>query len=228
MDMEAGVGPSAAPGAPRPLLPSAGRRLASALLAGCVAVTVLLGVWLTHRSRAGWLDSAVDGRVRASLGGHPAVLNLLAGLGDPVPLTAMTAALLLSCLATCSWRAAVLVAVAVPTAGGLAEFVLKPLIGRTLLGQFSLPSGHAAGVFALAAVVAILLAGPLHAQLPAALRLLLALAAVLAAVAVAVALVALNAHYFTDTVGGATVGTAVVLATALIVDRTSPSRQRRQ
>jgi membrane-associated phospholipid phosphatase len=65
-------------------------------------------------------------------------------------------------------------------------------------------------------------------RLPAALRLLLALAAVLAAGAVAVALVGLGIHYFTDTVGGAAVATAVVLATALILDRPGPPRQWRR
>jgi membrane-associated phospholipid phosphatase len=44
-------------------------------------------------------------------------------------------------------------------------------------------------------------------------------AVLLAAVAVAVALVGLGQHYFTDTVGGAAVGTAVTLGIALILDR---------
>jgi membrane-associated phospholipid phosphatase len=49
---------------------------------------------------------------------------------------------------------------------------------------------------------------------------------VLAACAVAVALVGLGHHYFTDTVGGAAVGTAVVLATALVLDRLAPEAPR--
>jgi membrane-associated phospholipid phosphatase len=210
---------------PRPLLPAAVRPLTAALLAACVAVTVLLGAWFRHHTRAGWLDTAVDVRVQASLGGHLATLNLLAGFGDPVPVTAMTAALLLVCLATRRWRGAVLVTVAVPAAAALTQLLLKPLIGRTLQGDLSFPSGTATGVFALAAAFAVLLAGPVRPRMPAALRLLLALAAFLAAGAVAVALVGLGIHYFTDTVGGAAVGTAVVLATALILDRLGPSRQ---
>jgi membrane-associated phospholipid phosphatase len=213
---------------PRPLLPAAVRPLAAGLLAVCVAVTVLLGAWFRHHTRAGWLDTAVDVRVRAGLGGHLATLNLLAGLGDPVPVTVMTAALLLACLATRRWRGAVLVAVAVPAAAALTQLLLKPLIGRTLQGDLSFPSGTATGVFALAAAFAVLLAGPVRPRMPAALRLLLALAAVLAAGAVAVALVGLGVHYFTDTVGGAAVGTAVVLATALILDRLDPSPQWRR
>jgi undecaprenyl-diphosphatase len=113
----------------------------------------------------------------------------------------------------------VLAAVAVPVAAGLAELVLKPLVGRTLLGALSFPSGTEARVFAVAAVFAVLMADPVRPRIPAALRLAAAVAVLLAAVAVGVAMVALNQHYFTDTLGGAAVGAAAALATALILDR---------
>jgi membrane-associated phospholipid phosphatase len=45
--------------------------------------------------------------------------------------------------------------------------------------------------------------------------------------AVAVALVGRHAHYFTDTVGGAAVGTAVVLVTAFFLDWLVPVLQGR-
>jgi hypothetical protein len=64
----------------------------------------------------------------------------------------------------------------------------------------------------------VLFAGPLRSHVPAVVRLLLVLAALTAVGAVAAALVGKGAHYFTDTVGGAAVGTAVVLATALALD----------
>ena len=204
---------------PRPLLPAALRPPAVALVTVCAAVTAILGVSFSHQTRAGWLDMAVDTRVQASLGGYRKMLGLLAGLGDPVPMAAMTAALVLACLVTRRWRGAVLAAVAVPAAGALTQFLLKPLAGRTLLGDLSFPSGHSTGVFALVTAFAVLLAGPARPRLPAAARMLLALTALLAAGAVAVALVGLHAHYFTDTVGGAAVGTAVVLMIALILDR---------
>jgi undecaprenyl-diphosphatase len=109
--------------------------------------------------------------------------------------------------------------VAVPAAAGVAELVLKPLVGRTLMGALSFPSGTETRVFAVAAVFAVLMADPVRPRIPAAVRLVLAVAVLLAAVAVAVAVVALDQHYFTDTVGGAAVGAAVALATALILDR---------
>jgi hypothetical protein len=49
----------------------------------------------------------------------------------------MTSVLVLACLVTRRWRGAVLAAVAVPAAAGLAELVLKPLVGRTLMGALS-------------------------------------------------------------------------------------------
>jgi membrane-associated phospholipid phosphatase len=211
---------------PRPLVPAAIRPLTVTLVAACVAVTVFLGARFSQHTRAGWLDTAVDARVQAVIGGHSVLLNRLVGLGDPIPVTVMTAALLLACLAMRRWRGAVLVAVAVPAASALAELLLKPVIGRTLAGALSFPSGHATGVFALAAAFAALLADPLRPRLPVALRLLLALAALLVACAVAAALVGLGAHYFTDTVGGAAVGTGVVLATALVLDWLALSRLR--
>ncbi len=206
------------------LLPAA-RPVAVAILAVCVAVTAFLGASFTHRTRAGWLDTVIDTRVRASLGGHSALLGRVILLGAPVPVIAMAAALVLACLATRRWRGAVLVAVAVPAAEAVTELLLKPLVGRTMGTDFSFPSGHATGVFVLAAAVVVLLAGPLRPRLPAAVRLLFALTALLAAGAVAIALVGLGYHYFTDTVGGAGVAIAAVLATALVLDKLGLSRR---
>ncbi|HLK74917.1 MAG TPA: phosphatase PAP2 family protein [Streptosporangiaceae bacterium] len=208
--------------ASRPLVPAAMRSLAAAILAGCAAVTVLLGTLFAHQTRAGPLDAWVDARIRSGLGGQRTVLNDLSGLGDLMPVAVLTAVLVLACLLTRRWRGAVLVAVAVPAAASITEFVLKPLIGRTLLSDLSFPSGNETRVFAVAAAFAVLLADPPRARIPAAARVLLALAALLVAGAVGVALVGLGHHYFTDTVGGAAVGVAVVLATAFILDRPWP------
>jgi undecaprenyl-diphosphatase len=109
--------------------------------------------------------------------------------------------------------------VAVPAASALTEFALKPLVDRTLHGNLTLPSGHATGMFALAATCAVLLLDPPGRRVPAAVRLLLACLALLAATTVSLAMVARGVHYFTDAVAGAAVGTGVVLACALILDR---------
>jgi membrane-associated phospholipid phosphatase len=203
----------------RPLVPQAMRPLATAFLVVCIVTTALLGALFAHHTRPGRLDVTVDARIQADLDGHLALLNYLAGLGNVVPVVVMTGALFLACLVTRRWNGAVLVAVAVPVAAALTEFVLQPLVGRTLLGALSFPSGHETRVFALATAFGVLLADPLRPRIPTVMRLLLALAVFVLAAAAAIALVGLGAHYFTDTVGGAAVGAAVVLATALILDR---------
>jgi undecaprenyl-diphosphatase len=200
------------------LLPGSARRPAVALVVGCVAVTALLGVRYRDQTRAGRLDTVIDGLVRAVLAEHPTPLNLLVHLGDPVPLTVMTAALLLTCLASRRWRAAALVAIAVPVAATLTKLLLQPLIHRTSTGGVTFPSGHATGVFALAVTVAVLLVNPPRTRPAGRVRAVLAVAAIATAGTVAVALIALNFHYATDTVGGAALATAVALLTALLLD----------
>jgi undecaprenyl-diphosphatase len=195
------------------------RPLATAILAGCAAVTAVLGALVAGQTRAGPLDRWVDARIQSALGAHWRGLEDLAGIGDVIPVVVMIAVLVLACLVTRRWRGAVLATVAVPAAAGVAELVLKPLVGRTLMGAQSFPSGTETRVFAVAAVFAVLMADPVRPRIPAAVRLAATLAVLLAAVAVGVAIVALNQHYFTDTLGGAAVGTAAALATALILDR---------
>jgi membrane-associated phospholipid phosphatase len=206
-----------------PLLPAAIRPLAVALLAVGVAVTALLGLWLMHQSQTGWLDSVIDRGLRVDLYRHRAILIRLGELADPLQTTEITVALVLACLLTRRWRGALLAAVAIPAAGALTEYLLKPLFDRTAQGHLEFPSGHSTGAFAMAAVCVVLLLGPQRPRLPDTLRKLLAVAAVLTAAGVAVAVVALGFHYFTDAVAGAAVGTAVVLATALLLDRLIPS-----
>jgi undecaprenyl-diphosphatase len=195
------------------------RPLATAILGGCAAGTAVLGALVAGQTRPGPLDRWVDARIQGGLGGQWRGLQYLAGIGDVTPVVVMISVLVLACLVTRRGRGAVLAAVAVPVAAGLAELVLKPLVDRTLLGALSFPSGTEARVFAVAAVFAVLMADPVRPRIPAAVRLAAAVAVLLAAVAVGVAIVALNQHYLTDTLGGAAVGTAAALATALILDR---------
>jgi membrane-associated phospholipid phosphatase len=216
---------------PRPLLPAAVRRTAAALLGASVAVAAILGTLSWHQTRPGWLDRWVDTRIQASVSGHRAALNAGVQFGDPRLVTVMTAALLLAYIAVRKWRGAVLVAVAVPAAGALTEYVLKPFIHRMLQEFLSYPSGHSTAVFALVTALGVLLCDPdrpRRPRLPAALRVLLALIAFLAACWVSVSVIGLGYHYFTDTVGGAAVGAAVVLGTAFLIDRLSSTRRWRR
>lgn len=204
--------------APPLLLPGPLRVAGTALLAACVAVTAVLGVHFVGHGLVGWLDSAFDPRIRVGLSRFPALLYWLPGLGTLAPVTMITLALALACVVTRRWSGAVLTVVAVPAAIGLTDYVLKPYVnvGQAIVHSF--PSGHATGMFALAAICAVLLVDPPRHRVPGVIRLLLVFMALLLAAAVAAAMVAIGAHYFTDAVGGAAVGTGVVLACALALD----------
>ena len=198
------------------LLPGSLRLPAAALLAACVAVTAVLGIRIVSGGLTRRLDSAFDPRIQTALSRFPSLLNWLPDFGTLGPVTLMTMALILASLVSRRWTGAVLAAVAVPVATGLTEYVLKPYVGKAI-GQ-AFPSGHATSMFALAAICAVLLVHPPRRQVPAAIRLLLVFMALLLAAAVAAAMIAIGAHQFTDAVGGAAVGTAVVLACALTLD----------
>ena len=203
---------------PRRLLPRH-RRAAAALLAACAAIAVGLAVYLAVQSRPAWPDPSLDPWIQNAMGHFPALLGRLPHVGTLGPVTLMTLALIAVCAATRNWPGAVLAAVAEPVAVGLTEYVLKPYVGGAL-GQ-GFPSGHAASMFALAAICAVLLADPIPGRPTRAFRaarLLLILLALLFAAAVAAAMVAIGAHTFTDAVGGAAVGIGVVLACALALD----------
>jgi membrane-associated phospholipid phosphatase len=201
------------------LLPRPLRLPAVVLLAVCVAVAVLLAIAFAGQPQPSRLDAAVDPALQASLGRVTVLGNVSNEIGTLIPVSLMTVALTVACLVTRRWSGAVLALAATPAASALTEFVLKPLVDRTLHGHLSLPSGHATGMFALAATCAVLLLDPPGHRVPAAVRLLLACLALLVATTVSLAMVARGAHYITDVVAGAGVGTGVVLACALILDR---------
>jgi membrane-associated phospholipid phosphatase len=92
-----------------------------------------------------------------------------------------------------------------PLALLVCELVVKPLVGRTLGGSLSYPSGSTAGAAALA-VAAVL-------ATPARWRPFTAVIGAAYAVWMAVAVVALGWHYPTDALAGLAFGVGVVLVT---------------
>ena len=208
----------------RVLLPGSSRGAGIALLAACVAVAATLAALLAGGGSAGRLDAALDPRIQAGLGRFPSLLNWLPRLGGLKEVALMTLALALACVATRRWTGAVLALVAVPSAVGLTEYVLKPYVGGPLDQAF--PSGHATSSFALATIWAVLLVDPPNRHLRGKLRLLLVSMAMLLAAAVAAAMIAIGAHTVTDAVAGAAVGTGVVVACALNLDLVSARARR--
>ena len=198
------------------LLSPATRPLAAVIVAACAGTTALLGFWLGDGAHTDPVDTAVDPRVQAGLAGHPKLLQWLDWLGNLPAITGITAILVLACLLRRRYRGAALLALSVPAAAVITERLLKPLVGRTLHGFMSFPSGHATVTFALATAITVLLAGVLG--MPRAVRVAAAVTAFGVAAAVAVTMIAAGLHYFTDAVAGAAVGTGTVLAAALLLD----------
>src|SRR5215472_8533906 len=97
-------GPNAFEGASAALLPTGARSVAVALAGVCLAVTALLGAWVTRQTSLDWLDSTVDAKARAALGGHPRLLDVLIWPGGPVAVAAMTIALAMACAARRRYR----------------------------------------------------------------------------------------------------------------------------
>jgi membrane-associated phospholipid phosphatase len=217
------AGRAAPRAAPRPLLSPRLRPVLAALVVACAALTPALGMLFAGQAHPGQVDATVDRWIVSGLATHRGLLDLLADLGEPVSVTVLTAALVLACAVVRRWRGCLLAAAAVPAASALTELLLKPATGRTINGLLSYPSGHATAMFALATICAILLASPPRRVVPPATRLALSLAAYVVAAAVSVAMVGLGAHYFTDTLGGAAVGTAVPLIVAFVIDLAAPA-----
>lgn len=205
-----------------PLLAGRARPWAGAVLACCAVLVAVLGALVAHQATAGWFDRAVDSPVIAWAGGHRGLALGVAYAGTLIPAGLVTAVIVAGCLLAGRLTGAVLAVAAVPVAAGLVEGLLKPLIHRTYRGDLVYPSGHTTAVFALATVLTVLLLiPPARESAPRALRVLRVLipaAAAVLACLVAVAVTGLRWHYFTDTVAGAAVGIATVLALALILD----------
>ena len=127
---------------------------------------------------------------------------------DPRVLALVVLATLAVALYRRQWRLAVATAVCPLLAMGLAR-LLKPMFGREKGGAFAYPSGHSTTVVVVVGMVVLLTGAALWAVL----------------VAVAFALLgllgqAVTFHYFTDTVGGLLLGTAIVGVAVLTLGRT--------
>jgi membrane-associated phospholipid phosphatase len=221
--------PPRPPRQPRPLLTAGTRRAAVVVVVVCVAVVAALGIRYAGHTRAGPFDTSVDHWIRGRLGRTSPIFTALTWLGDPGPVTLITALFALGCARARWWRGVALAVLTVPAASVVTEVILKPIISRGI-GLHSLPSGHTTAAFSMATVGAVLLAGPpgqARGRLSRRTARLLTLAAYVLAAAVAVAMVAQGFHYFTDTIAGLGVGVGTVLLGALLIDAVAGRLARR-
>jgi membrane-associated phospholipid phosphatase len=203
----------------RPLMAASARPRAGTVLAGCAVLVAVLGVAFAQQSTADRFDRAVDTPVISWFAGQHTLALWLAFPGTTIPAVMLSLAIVISCLLTGRRRGAVLAILAVPVTAGITDWLVKPLVHRTYIGQVVYPSGHTATIVALAATVTVLLLlAPPRPTMPRPLRILILAVAYLACVAVVVGVIAVRFHYFTDTVAGAAVGIGTVCGLALVLD----------
>jgi membrane-associated phospholipid phosphatase len=202
-----------------PLLPARTRRPAAVTAVCCAVIVAVLGVVAFHRSQANPVDRPVDSWLRQQLGSHWQLMSHISYLGGGQVVTLFTAVLIVACLAVRRVNAAAITLISVVAAGGLTEYVLKPLVHETFQHAWlSYPSGHTTSLFALITVVGVLLTDPPRWRPRPGLRLLIMAGLSLVGCAVAVAMTVLQYHYFTDTIAGAAWGTCVALAATFLLD----------
>lgn len=202
---------------PRLLWPSY-RAVVLALIALCAVVVGVFGLRYAGDTTPGVLDRAIDPWLHARARGHGGTLDHYVELGNVGGVVVCCGMLVGVAVVSGRLRMAVLGAIAPAMAGGVAEWLLKPLIGRRFDVYLAYPSGHTTGAFAVATVVVVWLVGPSTPAWGRARRASVGMLAALLAAGVGLGMVALGAHYVTDVVGGVCVGVGVVVAVALIVD----------
>jgi len=203
--------------APPVLVPGPLRRpliLAAALAA---VVFTVLAVRYAGTTGAGPVDARLDAMIDPIGIAHHRLTHFTAALGSPLSVITLALGLAALCYRLDRRRLAVL-AVVGPGITGVLTTVLKPVLGRTIGDGFAYPSGHTGGATALGLVAALLLISFLRPGRAAGFAIVVAIAAVCGGV-VGSAMVAVNAHYPTDVVGGFCTAVVVVCLGALVVDR---------
>jgi membrane-associated phospholipid phosphatase len=202
----------------RPLLPDRARRPAAVVAACGGLVTLLLGLVTAGARQPDAVDQSVDSWIHARVAAHYPAMRALEAIANPVELGVLTVLIVLACLAVRRVNGAVLAVASLAAVAGITDWLLKPLFGRTLHGALSYPSGHVGSAFTLATVVVVLLLDVPGRVLRPAAKIAVAAVAALVGCAVAVGMIGLDYHYFTDTVGGATLGISLTLAAAFLLD----------
>jgi membrane-associated phospholipid phosphatase len=174
-------------------------------------LVAVLGVFVAGQTSPDSLDRVVDAPVINFFRGHHGLLLWLASPGTRLPAFMATAVVAVGCLLVRGLNGALLAVLSIVIAVGLDDYVLKPLVHRTYLGALVYPSGHTTAVITLAATLTVLLPPPGR-------RFLVPVAAYVVTIIVAIAVIALQWHYFTDTIAGAAVGVGTVSGVALVLD----------
>jgi undecaprenyl-diphosphatase len=196
------------------LLPPPIRRPALAVLVLCAALVTVLGVRY-HDGQAGRLDARIYSELSDVTGAYRHVLSGLAST-VPVLVTGLAVVLGAVCAARRRWRAAAL-AIAAPGLTTLVVESVKHVVDRTMRGALAYPSGHTAGATSILVVAGILVLSRFRGRVVVKATALF-LVALAGAGVVGLIMVAIHAHYATDTVAGFGTAVAVTLGVAFALD----------
>ena len=206
-----------------PLMPAGLRRPAVVVAARCAVLLGVLAVLVGRTSAPTSFDAWGEHLVRGLHVLPSGWTDVAVAPGEPVSVVAVAVLVAAWCTWKRHWRPAAIV-VAGPGLTGIAELVLKPVVGRTIpSGDLAFPSGHTAGATALVLALTLVVAGVVRERRELALTVG-ALATVAVAVVVAVGLVAERAHYPTDTIGGFCLAVLMTVVAAAAVDRVANRR----
>ncbi len=198
------------------LLPIRLRLPVAVVAALSAATTLILGLSVAGTSAPSAIDIWVRPKMSSLVSGVPSLPWAVVQAGNLVPMIVMAGLLAGLCWLLRRPFHAVL-ALSAPAMVGAATALLKPAIGRTFGGLLAFPSGHTAGVTALAMVAGLMVVSMAHSQLATAISVATALV-VLAGAAIGLSVVAVNWHYPTDALGGFCTAIALVVTLAFIVD----------
>ncbi|MGO8873968.1 MAG: phosphatase PAP2 family protein [Acidimicrobiales bacterium] len=181
--------------------PDRDRHSSTEVLVGGIllALTAMAGVYFAFRPASGTVDGWF---LTVVAGSNSRVFTSVTSLRYPVVIV-VGAGLVAALAVPCDRPRAVACLVGPPLALALCELVAKPLVGRTLGGVLSYPSGSTVGAAALATAVVL--------ATPARWRPVAVVVAGGYAVWMAVGVVALRWHYPTDALAGLAFGAGVVL-----------------
>jgi membrane-associated phospholipid phosphatase len=208
---------------PTDLVPAPLRRPVTVVAGVAAVVFAVLAIRYAGTSAAGRIDIHVDEVIDPVGSAHRWLVTHATVFGSPPFVVLFAFAVAALCLGLGRRRLAVL-AVAGPGVTGVATTLLKPALGRTIEGGFAFPSGHTGGATSLGLILALLVISLVRPGRTGGLAVL-AIGALAAGGAVGSAMVASNAHYPTDAIGGFCTAVIVVLGLALLLDRIPPVRR---
>lgn len=208
------------PGPGRRSLPALPDELRRPAAIGVLAATVVFGLLAARyggNSGYGRVDGHAVTVVDSLVSTHLRIVDELSRFGSP-PLVVVAALLLCALCLVLGRRRLAVVALVGPGLTGLATTLLKPAIGRTIdAGSYAFPSGHTGGATSIALVAALLLVSLVRPGRTTGVALVVSIALVAGGV-IGASMVAIGAHYPTDTIGGFCAAVTLVLGSALALE----------